>query len=126
MSRQPQETVSVTLRIRERLRARLEHEAQRHRFSLNNEIRIRLEDSFERRDAVRSLSDVVDDLQINWARFSARFLRLDLEQQLAEAITQTNDLEKIRTLARLWLRHREQERPLPEGQPRPRPEGGVS
>ena len=129
MSRQPHDIANVNLRIRETLRAKLERAAHQHRFSLNNEIRLRLEDSFERHDIARALSDIVDDLQINWARYGHRFLRLRLEDELAEAIARTNDLAQIRTLARLWLNHRDQERRLVEehrGQERRATEGGVS
>jgi hypothetical protein len=116
MSRKPREPLhTFPLRIRERLRAKIERAAQQHRCSMNNEIRLRLEDSFERIGLSRSLSELVADLEINWGRFSNRFLRLDLEEQLAAKLAQTKDPE-IAALARLWLHHRERERR----------EGGVS
>jgi hypothetical protein len=110
MSRQPHEIANINLRIRETLRARLEREAKRHQFSLNNEIRIRLEDSFNR-DATRVLDDIANDMQINWLRYSNRFLLLDLGEQLSNAVA-AGDMPKAESLARLWLRHREQERRL--------------
>jgi hypothetical protein len=113
MPRQTHEVASFTLRIRESLRRRLEREAQRHHFTLNNEIRIRLEDSLNR-DAVRVLDDVANDMQINWARYSNRYMLLSLEDQLATALSRTKDPE-VANLAKVWLIHREQDRRLGEG-----------
>jgi Arc-like DNA binding domain len=48
MSRKPLDVAHINLRIRESLRKKLADEAEKHRFSLNNEIRVRLEASFER------------------------------------------------------------------------------
>jgi len=113
MSRQPHAIVSINLRIRETLRGKLEREAERHRFSLNNEIRLRLEDSFTR-EASRVLDDIANDMQINWARYSNRYLLLSLEDQLATALAKTKDPE-IANLARTWLRQRDIDRRLTEG-----------
>jgi hypothetical protein len=113
MPRQTHEVASFTLRIRESLRSRLLREAERHHFTLNNEIRIRLEDSLNR-DAVRVFDNIADDMQINWARFSNRLLLLSLEDQLADALAKTTDPE-VASLAKLWLQHREQERRLTKG-----------
>jgi hypothetical protein len=113
MPRPTHEVASFTLRIRESLRRRLEREAQRHHFTLNNEIRIRLEDSLNR-DAVRVLDDVANDMQLNWSRYSNRYMLLSLEDELAAALAKTKDPE-VAKLARVWLRHREQDRRLTTG-----------
>jgi len=113
MSRKPHEIVSINLRIRETLRAKLEREAQRHHFSLNSEVRLRLEDSF-RRDEARSDEDTRDSMQICWHRYANRFLLLSLEDELAAKLAQTTD-PAVASLAKLWLHHREQERRLTEG-----------
>ena len=113
MPRPTPEGVSFTLRMRKSLHRRLEREAQRHRFTLNNEIRIRLEDSLNR-DASRILEDIANDLQINWARFSSRFLLLSLEDDLAAALAKTTDPE-VAKLARVWLHTRATYRRLTEG-----------
>lgn len=105
----------IHIRIRDELRRKLEREAKKHGFPLNNEIRIRLEDSFARGDARRTIDDAAMDMQICWERYSARFLRLDLEEQLAEAIVRSDDLTQIQTLARLWLQHRADEQRQPRG-----------
>jgi hypothetical protein len=113
MPRDPHDIANINLRIREILRAKLEREAQRHRFSLNNEIRIRLEDSLER-DATRVLDDIANDMQINWLRYSNRYMLLSLEDDLAAKLAQTKDPE-VASLAKLWLQHRAQERRLTQG-----------
>src|SRR5262245_16114572 len=69
VARHPDQTVGINLRIRESLRRKIERAAEQRRLSLNSEIKFRLEDSFERKDIARSLSDLIDDLQINWARY---------------------------------------------------------
>jgi hypothetical protein len=107
------DVTSFTLRMRKSLHRRLEREAQRHRFTLNNEIRIRLEDSLTRDDR-RVLEDIANDMQINWARFSGRFLLLSLEDDLAAALAKTKDPE-VAKLARVWLHTRAVDRRLTEG-----------
>lgn len=113
MSRQPQDIANVNLRIRESLRARLEHAAKQHRFSLNNEIRLRLEDSLEA-DTRRGIEDIRRDMEICWARFSARFLRMELGDELADAVLR-RDSEKALLLARLIIEHRTTEQRQIEG-----------
>jgi 7-keto-8-aminopelargonate synthetase-like enzyme len=113
MSRQPHEIANINLRIRETLRAKLEREAKRHRFSLNNEIRLRLEDSFTRA-ATRTLDDIADGIEMSWSRYGNRLLCLRLEEQLASALAQTKDPE-VANLARSWLIQRERDRRLTEG-----------
>jgi len=108
---------NINLRLRNELHRKLKRAAESHHFSVTNEIRIRLEDSFAQRDATRTVDDAAMDMQICWARFSARFLRLELEEKLAEAITRAEDIVKIKTLAKLWLQHRgsEQRQPISGG-----------
>jgi hypothetical protein len=105
--RKPEEeaTQQVKLRLRADLRRRLEQEARHHRLTLNNEIRIRLEDSLEQ-GARRDLSDIVMDLRVSWLRFGARFLRMELADELANAVLQGGDAVRIRTLAQLIVEHR--------------------
>jgi hypothetical protein len=114
MPRQPHEFVQIKLRLREPLRRHLEREAKKHHFTLNNEIRLRLEDSVEKYEVPRALADLIQDLQLNWARYSNRFIMLTLEDQLATALSRTKDPE-VANLARVWLMHREQDRRLGEG-----------
>jgi hypothetical protein len=117
MPRQPRqrhEVAHINLRLREPLRRALEREAHKHRFSLNNEIRLRLEDSLEKKDAPRTLDTIRLDMELVWARYSNRFLLLDLEEQLATALAQTKDPE-VAKLAHVWLLHRARERQLTAG-----------
>jgi hypothetical protein len=58
MARKQTATVNVTLRIREDLRRRIEHEAKKRKHSLNQELARRLEASFAVDDAKRTLDSV--------------------------------------------------------------------
>jgi hypothetical protein len=82
MPRKPVDTAHVNLRIRESLRRKLEREAKKHQTSLNNEIRLRLEDSFEAQ-ARRDLEAIVDNLKILDARLSQKVTLPPLEETLA-------------------------------------------
>jgi hypothetical protein len=103
MDRQPTDLIHVNLRLREDLRQQLETAAKQKNTTLSNEIRWRLEDSFQR-ETVRGFEDILYDMQVVWARFGARYMRLDLEKELAEQLMHATDLPKVKTLAREWLR----------------------
>jgi hypothetical protein len=107
MPRKPQQAHRnvIHLRLDEGLRQRLQREADRHRFTLTNEIRVRLLDSFDR-DIMRGLDNSILDMQTCWGRFSARFLRMDLGDQLADAVVKSEDPNRIRVLAQLIIKHR--------------------
>jgi hypothetical protein len=113
MPRKPVDTAHINLRIRESLRRKLEREAKAHRTSLNNEIRLRLEDSLEK-GAARDLDGIAADMKNVWARYSERFLLLDLEEQLARALAKTNDSE-VAKFATVWLHTRQTARKNKEG-----------
>jgi hypothetical protein len=104
MARKPLDIATINVRIRESLRAKLAREAEKHRTSLNNEIRLRLEDSLEKA-AARDLDKIAADMKVAWARYGERFLLLGLEADLAEALAQSTD-PKVATLARAWLHTR--------------------
>jgi hypothetical protein len=106
MPRKPVDTAHVNLRIREALRRKLEREAKKNRTSLNNEIRVRLEKSFED-SVVRALDEIAEDQKITWGRFSGRLLMLSLEDDLARELAQTKD-PKIANLAKAWRVQRQQ------------------
>jgi hypothetical protein len=106
--RQPHRNV-LHLRLDEPLRKRLQKAADAHRFPLVREIRHRLEDSLDsiaEREDRRGFRDIRLDMEICWARFSARFLRMDLADQLADAVVKGGDLDRAKTLARLIVEHR--------------------
>jgi hypothetical protein len=108
MSRQPHEIANINLRIRETLRRKIQRAAEQHHFSLNNEIRIRLEDSLTR-DATYTLDDMISDLRIKWARQGERDKALEFGDQLAAAVLARDGWENIAQLARLWQQHRARE-----------------
>jgi hypothetical protein len=93
--RKPEELVITNLRIRESLRRALEREAEQHQISLNKEIINRLEDSLEVGDKLK-LSDIANDMTMNWMRFGDRFLALELEEGIKQAI-KNGDLDAARS-----------------------------
>jgi hypothetical protein len=118
MPRRPHDLANINLRIRESLRAKIEREAKRHHFSLNNEIRIRLEDSLAR-DTARGLDDIAYDLKVNYARLQHRYQVLELGDALAAAVLAPAKWEDVAQMAREWQHLRGLERRLPA-------QGGVS
>ena len=101
MARKQTDIAHINLRIRENLRRKLEREAKAHQFSLNNEIRLRLEDSFEQQ-ARRDLDSISNDMMANWFRYGERFLALSLEDDLARALEKTTDPD-VAKAAKVWL-----------------------
>jgi hypothetical protein len=99
----------IHLRIDDALHNRLTGAADQHRATVTTEIRHRLLTSFER-DTHRALDDIKSDMEICWARWSARTTRMDLADQLADAVIRGTDPAAIKTLAQLIVRHREEER----------------
>jgi hypothetical protein len=84
MSRKPADTAHVNLRIRESLRRKLADEAEKHHFSLNNEIRWRLEQSLEGGEQ-RSLEEIAGDMRNAWERFGQTFHELNKQGDLLRA-----------------------------------------
>jgi Arc-like DNA binding domain len=118
MPRKPHDIAHINLRLPETLRGKIERAAKKHRFSLNNEIRLRLEGSFETVDAVRrTLSDILLDMQLHWDRYADRFLMLDLAEELARRVLtpdQDGGPDAV-TLAQIWLSKHEQFRGYERG-----------
>jgi hypothetical protein len=83
------------------LRAKLEIEAKRHATSLNNEIRLRLEDSFTEK-AHRDIWKVAEFIQVVWLKLSATLKERPLANEMAEAILQGASADHVRALARQW------------------------
>jgi len=84
MPRKSVDIAHVNLRIRESLRKKLADEAEKHRFSLNTEIRVRLEASFERQ-AFGSLAESTAFLVAAHKRLDARLRGLDRQGDLLRA-----------------------------------------
>jgi hypothetical protein len=102
---QPAQRNVLHLRLDETLRQQLQREADKRRFTLTNEVRVRLLDSLDDGDR-RGFEDIRRDMEICWARFSARFLRMELADQLADAVMSGAPPDKIQNLARLIIEHR--------------------
>ena len=110
-ARQAEEAHRIQVRVRldPDLLNRLVQESDRHRRTFNGEVRLRLQASFEQ-DARRSLEDTCGELRVAWGRFAARFLRMELADELADAVLQGGDPARIRTLAQLIVEQRNIER----------------
>src|SRR5262245_36528463 len=80
----------VRVRLGPYLLNRLGQESDRHARTFNAEVRLRLEASFEQ-DARRRLEDICTELRVAWSRFSARFLRMELADELVDAVLQDGD-----------------------------------
>jgi hypothetical protein len=106
---QPTSRNVIHLRFDDATRDRLQQEADRHHLTLVAEIRARVLDSFDR-DIRRGYEDILQSMDVCWARFQARYLRMELGDQLADAITRGDDPQVLKTLARLIIEHRTIER----------------
>jgi hypothetical protein len=99
LPRKPHAIAHVNVRLREHLRAKLAREAERHQTSLNNEIRIRLEKSFEV-EAQNDIDSIARHLESAWARLSGTLSHLGLAGGLVEALEQGKDDEEIGKIVR--------------------------
>jgi uncharacterized membrane protein YheB (UPF0754 family) len=112
MARRATETVQTNLRMKESLRRKLEREAQKRGHSFNREILWRIEESFEK-DAQRGFSNIEQDMERSWIRFAHRFLLLELQEELAEALANSTD-PKVANLASAWLKTKRSWPPKPK------------
>jgi plasmid stability protein len=99
------------IRLPESLIAKLKREAARRRVSFNDEVRMRLQDSLENRDAPRAFDAIQEDMRIAWERYVNRLIMLDCEEELVRALAQSTDI-KIVAFANTWLIHHAREREL--------------
>jgi hypothetical protein len=100
---------ALHLRLAPELQVLIQQAADAHHTTLSNEIRLRLIASFEA-DNLRGLENIRYDMEVCWARFAARVSRMDLADQLADAVARGADPQNIQTLAQLIIRHRDEER----------------
>ena len=110
MPRHPDNILQVSLRIRKELHRKLKIEAAKHRVSLNNEIALRLNDSFEDLDSRRSLSDITKQMALVWSQLAAYLAASQRENELARAVVENKDPKEIIKLLQDWLWHRDLER----------------
>jgi hypothetical protein len=95
--RSPDTTVQVNLRIKESLRRKLEREANKHQTSLNNEMRLRLEDSFKAQE-LRDHGELNQHTKTLLERQGRHLTLYELQQDLIRAMEKTTDPE----IAKLW------------------------
>jgi hypothetical protein len=89
--------IQVNLRIRANLQGRLERAARENGTSVNNEMRTRLERSFELQ-SLRTINDVVDDLELNAIRLGELTIELQIGNEILTAL-EARDFDKARALA---------------------------
>jgi len=99
------------VRLSESLIAKLKREASRHHVSFNREVQMRLEDSFENRDAPRALDTIQEQMRWVWERYSNRLLMLDLEEAFVRRVLQSTDIEVVAD-ANMWLMRNAREHEL--------------
>jgi hypothetical protein len=101
MARPSIEGVHVNLRIRRELRDQILARAERHHTSLNNMIRLMLEDAFAQQNT-RTLADITSDMAVQYARLSSRLSLMEREGALIEALA-FGDPQATKTQARALL-----------------------
>jgi hypothetical protein len=123
LPRELEAVAQLKLRIRERLRRKIEAAAKRHRVSLNTEMHARLEASFEdkaRNDfatiaqdislRMTDLDQLTTEMEIAWARFGASQELIALGNLMAEKIIEHGErfewVQDLAGLATEWRRHR--------------------
>lgn len=121
--------VHVNLMLAEDLHAKISERAQRRQSTVNNMVRVMIQDYLQREEA-SELEDVKDDLEtvgsdlqtitsiletisdemeVGWARFADRFTRLELEEQIIDALAKAqgpDDFARIKNLAQASQRTR--------------------
>ena len=85
MPRKPMEMVQVNLRIREKLRRRLEREAKKRGVSLNYEMTSRIEQGFDR-EAHRTIDVIASNIKSVWERFAREGKERSRQADLVNAV----------------------------------------
>lgn len=92
----------VNLVLTAELHRKIAEQARHHHFTVSNMLRVMALDYLER-GAVRALDGIQRDIEIVWARFSNRFTRLGLEEEIIDALATArslDDVARVRELAR--------------------------
>jgi len=110
MPRHPDNVLQVNLRIRKDLHQKLKHAADEHRVSVNNEIALRLHDSFEDRDSHRSLATITMHMGLVWQQIEGSIAASQHEHAVARAVQDEKDPKVIIELLKDWLWQREMAR----------------
>jgi hypothetical protein len=107
MPRHPDNVLQVSLRIRKNLHRKLKIEAAKHRVSLNNEIVLRLNDSFEDLGARRSLDSIAIQMGLLWSQVETYVAASELEIEVTRAVLENKDSKEIVKLLLKWLGQRQ-------------------
>ena len=94
--------IHVNLVLTDELHQKIAKQAQHHHFTVSNMIRVMALDYLER-GTVQGLDAIHRDMEIVWARFSGRFTRLELEEQIIDALAgaqNLDDLARVRSLGK--------------------------
>jgi len=90
------------IRLSDSLIAKLKREAARRHVSFNDEVRMRLEDSLENKDAPRALDDIQESMRVIWERYANRLTMPRLEEDFVKAVLQSTDTAVV-AFANMWL-----------------------
>ena len=111
--RHPDNVTVLSLRIKKELHRKLKREAAKHRVSVNNEIAMRLQDSFEA-GARRSLDGIITHMALLWSQVETYVAASELEWEVAGAVLENKDPKETVKLVQKWLWHRQMARQAPE------------
>jgi hypothetical protein len=90
----------INLMLNDALFGKLSALAQRGHFTVSNQLRLILVEHLEGRET-RALDHIRQDMEIVWARFSARFTRLELEEQILDALADAKNLDDLTRIKKL-------------------------
>lgn len=94
--------VHINLMVTDELHRKVQARADHHHFTVNNMVRVMILEYLEGLET-QSLERIRKDMEICWARFSNRYTRLGLEEEIIDALATAqnlDDLARLRGLAR--------------------------
>jgi len=100
----------IGLRLQEDMHRKLKRAADEHHISINSEILMRLNDSFEDRDAHRSLATITMHMGLVWQQIEGSIAASQYERAVARAVLEEKDPKVIIDLLKDWLWQREMAR----------------
>jgi Arc-like DNA binding domain len=96
MPREPADIAVFTLRLREKLRDRLEREAKKHQTSMNDEIIRRLEDSLRGEDLAEVVTTSIEStMDVRFAQYKEVLLRVEQLMMTSRQSRQWQSGERI-------------------------------
>ena len=100
----------IGLRLQEDMQRKLKRAADEQHISINSEILMRLNDSFEDRDAHRSLATITMHMGLVWQQIEGSIAASQHEHAVARAVQDEKDPKVIIELLKDWLWQREMAR----------------